>query len=131
MTGDTVKNETGEGVCHKRIPLGQLCSALGLERRRKPVHVRGTSVTVENRVAGAPDHIVQQRHIGLCLLSKSLVRNGKRGDRLELTLMNWDEYSDNSPKGRHCLNGRDCVMLVKKSMQAWVEKFLDNVVSYG
>jgi len=46
-------------------------------------------------------------------------------------LMNSDEYSDNNPKGRHCLNEGDCVMLLKKSMQAWVEKFLENVVSNG
>lgn len=45
--------------------------------------------------------------------------------------MNSDEYSDNNPKGRHCLNERDCVMLLKKSMQACVEKFLDIEVSNG
>jgi hypothetical protein len=26
--------------------------------------------------------------------------------------MNWDEYWVNNPKGRHCLNGSDSVMLV-------------------
>lgn len=29
----------------------------------------------------------------------------------ELTTMNSDEDWDNNPKGRHCLNGRDIVML--------------------
>ena len=29
-----------------------------------------------------------------------------------LTSMNWDEYWVNNPKGRHCLNGSDRVMLV-------------------
>jgi len=59
LTGDVVKAETVKRVCHKRIPLGDLCGTLGLEGGREPVHVLGTGVAVESGIAGAPDHVVQ------------------------------------------------------------------------
>ena len=40
-----------------------------------------------------------------------LTRRGKLIAR-GLTSMNWDEYWANNPKGRHCLNGSDSVMLL-------------------
>lgn len=71
-TGDVVKTETGERIHHKRIPLGDLCGTLGLERGYEPIYVPGTGVAVENRITGAPDYVVQGRYVGLCLLFETI-----------------------------------------------------------
>lgn len=55
---DTIKVETIERLDHKWIPFVELGGALGLERGHEPVHIPGTSVAVERRITGAPDHVV-------------------------------------------------------------------------
>lgn len=59
MTGDGKEIERVECIFHKRIALGKIGGALGLERGREPVHVLGTSIGVKGCVACAPNHLVQ------------------------------------------------------------------------